>query len=46
MSKYETYSEEKWWKDTTSGKTRFTCEERTVELKTNKEGKIVVAKVL
>ena len=34
------------WKDTTSGKTRFTCEERTVELKTNKEGKIVVAKVL
>ncbi len=34
------------WKDTASGKTRFTCEKRTVELKTNKEGNIVVAKVL
>ena len=34
------------WKDTASGKTRFTCEKRTVELKTNKEGQIVVAKVL
>ena len=34
------------WKDTASGKTRFACEERTVELKTNREGNIVVAKVL
>ena len=34
------------WKDTASGKTRFTCEKRTVELKTNREGKIVVARVL
>jgi hypothetical protein len=34
------------WKDTASGKTRFTCEKRTVELKTNKEGNIVVARVL
>ena len=34
------------WKDTASGKTRFTCEKRTVELKTNKEGQVVVAKVL
>ena len=34
------------WKDTASGKTRFTCEKRTVELKTNKDGNIVVAKVL
>ena len=34
------------WKDTASGKTRFTCEERTVELKTNREGNIIVAKVL
>ena len=34
------------WKDTASGKTRFTCEKRTVELKTNNEGNIVVAKVL
>ena len=32
--------------DTASGKTRVTCERRTVELKTNREGKIVVAKVL
>ena len=29
-----------------SGKTRLTCEKRTVELVTNREGKIVVAKVL
>jgi len=34
------------WKDTASGKTRFTCEKRTVELKTNNEGNNVVAKVL
>ena len=34
------------WKDTASGKTRFTCEKRTVELKLNKDGNIVVAKVL
>ena len=34
------------WKDTVSGKTRFTCEKRTVELKTNKEGNIVVARVV
>ena len=34
------------WKDSTTGKTRFTCEKRTVELKTDREGKIVVAKVL
>ena len=34
------------WKDTASGKTRFTCEKRTVELKTNNEGNIVVARVL
>jgi hypothetical protein len=34
------------WKDTASGKTRFTCEKRAVELKTNREGNIVVAKVL
>ena len=32
--------------DTASGRTRVTCEKRTVELKTNHEGKIVVAKVL
>ena len=32
--------------DTASGRTRVTCEKRTVELKTNREGKIVVAKVL
>ena len=32
--------------DTASGKTRVTCEKRMVELKTNREGKIVVAKVL
>ena len=32
------------WKDTASGKTRFTCEKRTVELKTNREGNIVVAR--
>ena len=34
------------WKDTASGNTRFTCEKRTVELKTNNEGNSVVAKVL
>ena len=34
------------WKDTVSGNTRFTCEKRTVELKTNKEGNIVVARVV
>ena len=34
------------WKDTASGKTRFTCEKRTVELKTNKDGNIVVARVI
>ena len=34
------------WKDTVSGKTRFTCEKRTVELKLNKDGNIVVSKVL
>ena len=34
------------WKDTASGKTRFTCEKRSVELKLNKEGKPVVARVL
>jgi len=34
------------WKDTASGKTRFTCEERMVELKINKDGNVVVAKVL
>ena len=33
-------------KDTASGKTRLTCEKRMVELKTNREGKIVVAKIL
>ena len=32
--------------DTASGKTRVTWEKRRVELKTNREGKIVVAKVL
>ena len=32
--------------DTASGRTRVTCENRMVELKTNREGKIVVAKVL
>ena len=32
--------------DTASGKTRVTCEKRMVELKTNREGKSVVAKVL
>ena len=34
------------WKDLPSGKTRFSCEKRTVELKTDKDGNIVVAKVL
>ena len=34
------------WKDTASGKTRFTCEKRSVELKLNKEGKPVVARVV
>jgi hypothetical protein len=34
------------WKDTASGKTRFTCEKRTVELKLNNEGNIVVARVI
>jgi len=34
------------WKDTASGKTRFTCEKRTVELKTNREGNIVVARII
>mgnify|MGYP003152133968 FL=1 len=32
--------------DTASGRTRVTCENRMVELKTNREGKIVVARVL
>ena len=32
--------------DTASGRTSVTCENRMVELKTNREGKIVVAKVL
>ena len=34
------------WKDTASGKTRCTCEKRSVELKLNKEGKPVVARVV
>ena len=34
------------WKDTASGKTRFTCEKRTVELKTNNEGNIVVKSIM
>ena len=34
------------WKDTASGKTRFTCEKRSVELKLNKEGKPVVARIV
>ena len=34
------------WKDTASGKTRFTCEKRSGELKLNKEGKPVVARVI
>jgi len=34
------------WKDSVTGKTRFTCEEREVELRVDHEGKIVVAKVL
>jgi len=34
------------WKDSTTGKTRFTCEKRTVELKTDREGKIVIAKII
>ena len=34
------------WIDTASGNTRFTCEKRTVELKTNNEGNIVVARVV
>jgi len=32
--------------DTASGRTRVTCENRMVELKTNREGKIVVARVV
>ena len=34
------------WTDTASGKTRFTCEKRSVELKLNKEGKPVVARIV
>ena len=34
------------WKDTASGKTRFSCEKRSVELKLNKEGKPVVARIV
>ena len=34
------------WKDTASGNTRFTCEKRSVELKLNKEGQPVVARVV
>ena len=34
------------WKDSISGKTRFTCEKRTVGLQTSHEGNIVVTKAL
>ena len=34
------------WKDLPSGQTRFSCEKRTVELKTDSDGNIVIAKVL
>ena len=34
------------WKDTASGSTRYACEKRTVELKTNWEGNEVVASII
>ena len=34
------------WKDTESGNTRYACEHRTVELKTNWEGNEIVASII
>jgi len=34
------------WKDSAEGKTRYACENRTVELKTNWEGNEIVASII
>jgi len=34
------------WKDNDTGTTRYACEKRTVELKTNWEGNEVVASII